>query len=413
VLRSVCHDPAPRLRKTNPETPAWLEELVARLLSKDPADRPASADEVVAGMERRDATLGQARRPHRMRPWLAAAAALVLCVAGLGVSDATGVTQLMPTVIRLVTGEGTLVVQVDDPTVKVAINGDELTITGAGIHEVRLKPGSHRVDTQRDGKLLGSDIVTIARGGRELVRVSHETPTSDAPPAPAPSAPSTIDFAAREAELRESIRLHPNVPAYRYHLALNLSDQKRYDEAVGEYRAVLELPGVGRGVRLYLAGTLQKQGKFAEAEEEFREYLLADPNEVAVLSQLAINLATQKKLVELEEIYRTILELEPGKHATRSQLGQLLRQTDRLGESEAELRAVIDERPQDAGAYYQLALTLETAGKWAEAEAAYREHQRISPNDLIRARLASVLRRQGKDAEADADCAKVPPRRCP
>ena len=40
------------------------------------------------------------------------------------VSDATGVTNIAATEIRIATGEGTLVVEVDDPNVTVTIEGD-------------------------------------------------------------------------------------------------------------------------------------------------------------------------------------------------------------------------------------------------------------------------------------------------
>ena len=63
-----------------------------------------------------------------------------------GFTEATGVTNLRATVIRIFTPEGTLVVEVDDPAVKVTIEGDGgLVITGAGLQEVRLQPGSYKV----------------------------------------------------------------------------------------------------------------------------------------------------------------------------------------------------------------------------------------------------------------------------
>lgn len=46
VLRRVCDDRHRPLREANPDVPAWLEAVVDRLLSKDPAGRFASADDV-------------------------------------------------------------------------------------------------------------------------------------------------------------------------------------------------------------------------------------------------------------------------------------------------------------------------------------------------------------------------------
>jgi serine/threonine protein kinase len=51
VLRQVSDQVPPPVRSLNPEVPAWLEALVARLLAKDPADRCQSAAEVAALLE--------------------------------------------------------------------------------------------------------------------------------------------------------------------------------------------------------------------------------------------------------------------------------------------------------------------------------------------------------------------------
>jgi len=62
-----------------------------------------------------------------------AAAALLLVLLGvLGSTEATGVTNVRGTVIRLFSPEGTLEVQVDDPEVSVKTDGSDLVITGAG-----------------------------------------------------------------------------------------------------------------------------------------------------------------------------------------------------------------------------------------------------------------------------------------
>jgi len=47
VLAKIVMAGAPRLRSTSPDVPLALDELVARLLAKEPADRPASAESVL------------------------------------------------------------------------------------------------------------------------------------------------------------------------------------------------------------------------------------------------------------------------------------------------------------------------------------------------------------------------------
>jgi hypothetical protein len=108
------------------------------------------------------------------RRWAAAAAGLLLLLGGLGFTEATGVTNVRGTVIRLFSPEGTLVVEVDDPEVSVKIDGSELVITGAGAREIRLKPGRYTVEASKDGKIVRRELVTVTKKGRQVVRVSQE-----------------------------------------------------------------------------------------------------------------------------------------------------------------------------------------------------------------------------------------------
>ena len=46
VLKRVCDDQARPIRELNPDVPPWLAGIIQRLMAKNPADRPASAQEV-------------------------------------------------------------------------------------------------------------------------------------------------------------------------------------------------------------------------------------------------------------------------------------------------------------------------------------------------------------------------------
>jgi hypothetical protein len=180
VLQAVREDTPRPAREVNRDVPAWLSELIARLHAKDPADRPTSAQEVA---ELLAGTVGhvsnvpglQARWKRAPRRWLWAAAAVVLLAAGLGVGEATGVTKVGGTVIRLFSPDGTLVVEVDDPDVSVTVDGGDVVITGAGAKEIRLKPGQYKVEASKEGTLVRRELVTVARNGRQVVRISKES----------------------------------------------------------------------------------------------------------------------------------------------------------------------------------------------------------------------------------------------
>jgi hypothetical protein len=193
VIRRVCDETPRPVREVNPDVPEPLCRLIWRLHAKRPADRPASATEVadllaglLAGLQgQRPAATPAAppapRRPGSPRRWRWAAAALVLLCAGLALGEAAGVTDVRGTVVRLFSPDGTLVLEVDDPDVSVAVDGTDVVITGAGAKEIRLKPGQYRVEASRDGKVVSRELVTVSRDGRRVVRVSKESaPLSEA-----------------------------------------------------------------------------------------------------------------------------------------------------------------------------------------------------------------------------------------
>ena len=195
VLRRVSEDRPRPIRETNPEVPDWLAAIVEKLHAKDPADRFASAAEVASLLGRCMAYLeqpGQQPPPfvaasapttrRKVRGWMVGVAALAVFAVGLGAARAYGVSDLadlVATVLRIKTPEGTLVIKVEDPEVKVRVDGEDVVISGAG-PEVRLtkRTGTHLVEKSKGG-VTREEIVTITRGGQRMVTASLE---SDSPP---------------------------------------------------------------------------------------------------------------------------------------------------------------------------------------------------------------------------------------
>lgn len=235
VLKRVAEDTPRPIREIIPEVPQWLCDLIAKLHAKKPEDRFQSAAEVAdllgqyleqlkqssatvlpeplapsgKGVECKNSpdTTGvsslRSREPvegsrgllsPRRRRVRAIAAAIMICLfAGLSLAEAVGVTNLRGIVLRVFTPDGTLVVETNDPAVKVTVEGDGgLVIAGAGLEEIRLRPGSYRVQASRGGEPvpLDKNLVEVARGDRTIVRVKLET-------AAAPSV--TVDAAERSA----------------------------------------------------------------------------------------------------------------------------------------------------------------------------------------------------------------------
>jgi serine/threonine protein kinase len=183
AMRRVCEDRPRPVREVNPDVPTWLADIIDKLLEKDPSKRIQTAAEVekllgsyLAHVQDPSGTsLPQpifSRKPERRsRRWLILTATILVLAGGLGLSEATGVTHLAATVIRIATGEGTLVIKVDDPTVQISLDGEVLSITGAGIEQLRLRPGQYQFRATKDGKPVKQELVRITRGGREVVQV--------------------------------------------------------------------------------------------------------------------------------------------------------------------------------------------------------------------------------------------------
>src|SRR5579883_1911087 len=192
VIRRVCDETPRPIREVNPDIPESVCRVIERLHAKKPADRPATAREVaellaglLADLQRPSSVsqVGNAPGPQERRkraPWWFWAAALVGLIAGLGMGETTGVTDVRGTVIRLFAPEGTLVVEVEDPGVNVTVDGSDVVITGAGAKEIRLKPGQYKVEASKDGKVVRQELVTVERNGRRVVRVSKEVEPTEA-----------------------------------------------------------------------------------------------------------------------------------------------------------------------------------------------------------------------------------------
>ena len=203
VFKRVIEESPQPIAEIVPQTPEWLCALIARLHSKKPEDRFASAVEVAELLgQNAGHTLGfsatvasptanstiveknlsflepsepvaASKRGYSTR-WKAAAVIAFIFLGCFGFAEAGGVTSFSSIVIRLFSPDGTLVVEVDDPGVSVRLDGTELVIAGAGVAEIRLRPGRYTVDATKNGNLLRHEIVTVTKNGREVVRVSQE-----------------------------------------------------------------------------------------------------------------------------------------------------------------------------------------------------------------------------------------------
>jgi serine/threonine-protein kinase len=213
VLRRVSDEEPRPVREVNPEVPEWLAAIIAKLHEKDPADRFQSAAEVAELLGRCLAYLqqptalslpalpkkkSQPAPRRRFSRWAGAAAAIAAVFAGLGATESAGVTHIakfVATVLRIRLSQGQeMVVETNDPEAKVKVDGDELSITGVGPQEIRVRAGD-RFAPAAGGVGASNDLITIDRGEQRTTRIRME---SARPPA-------EVSADARTAALRKAV----------------------------------------------------------------------------------------------------------------------------------------------------------------------------------------------------------------
>jgi hypothetical protein len=165
-------------REVNPKVPAALSDLIARLLAKDPDERPASAREVAAALEQMQShemttvrpggerkpaaatqTLAAPRSPaSRHKVWIG----LALGVLAAAVACIIFFTQ---------TPEGTVRIGIDDPAFEVTLTPTGTTVKGADTHEVKLEPGEHGLTIRRGAFEFHTEKFILKKGNTITLKV--------------------------------------------------------------------------------------------------------------------------------------------------------------------------------------------------------------------------------------------------
>jgi WD40 repeat protein len=165
----------PPVTARRPEVPPGLVAVVERMMAKDPAARYQTPAEVARALE----PFAGGGRHGRRRPLV------------LGALVAAALLAVAAAVLYVVTDQGTLVVQSDDPDVEVTVRQGGLTITDLKTNEkYRLKAGTYEVTPagDRPGLKVERDQVTIRRGEQVIVRATREKAAAVAL-VPRPAAP--------------------------------------------------------------------------------------------------------------------------------------------------------------------------------------------------------------------------------
>ncbi|MGL4420223.1 MAG: WD40 repeat domain-containing serine/threonine protein kinase, partial [Gemmataceae bacterium] len=160
---------APRTLRTT--IPVELDQLILKLLSKAPLDRP-SALELVHQIEAIQQRLARQRIRNRLRGPVFCMALLAL----LGTAYFAGAG-----IYRVATNRGELVIETDDPNIEVTIRGagEDVTIVDlVTTQKIELKAGEYQLQLGKPGKdlVLSADQFELRRGGKKVVEIRRIVP---------------------------------------------------------------------------------------------------------------------------------------------------------------------------------------------------------------------------------------------
>ena len=180
ITRVLFDNPEPVVT-ANPALPPALVALIDHLLAKDPADRPATAGEVVEALTAIESEFAARRARITRRRWLLAGVAAVL-VAGIGGGIAAQMLheeepKEEPRVVLPpppVPGE---VRFEPDPTVREIVltrDGEEQTVNVASDRVLSLPPGEYTLQPRGANHRLTlvPERITVTSGGQQTVKVS-------------------------------------------------------------------------------------------------------------------------------------------------------------------------------------------------------------------------------------------------
>jgi serine/threonine protein kinase/WD40 repeat protein len=161
----------PPLAALRPDLPAGLEQVVQRLLAKEPSERfqtPAEVAEALAPFAAGSPGVEKARR-SLWRSLAVAAAGLVLMLAAL-------------IAYRISTDNGDILIETDDPDVEVIVKQDEKLVTildGKTRQKVTLHTGEYTLSLAGDADGLKMDLpptFVLRRGDKKVVIIRRPPP---------------------------------------------------------------------------------------------------------------------------------------------------------------------------------------------------------------------------------------------
>ena len=206
-------------------------------------------------------------------------------------------------------------------------------------------------------------------------------------------------------QLKEIVRLEPEVQGHRYRLAQLQASQKRTDEAIATLRDAVKAKPDDVDAKLALATLIVAQKSFEEAEKELLGFVKASPKDLDLRLGVGRFYETNGKLEQAEAMYRDVIKDADDKAAgitARTRIASILIRSGKTEEAAKLVDEVLAKNPSDADALVMRAQLAIQRGAPEDAITDLRTALRDQPtNILLIAQLAQAYIRSGNLALAE------------
>jgi eukaryotic-like serine/threonine-protein kinase len=404
TLSRICSLRQPPVIKLRPEVPAALSDLVERLLAKDPAQRPASAEAVIAILDRVAADLPAERTTAREGPpaigpgesavkqdrgflrllrrrWKLALAAAAVLIAGVLV--------LQPGIRRAVRARL--------PAAKPATQAEPSTPyehyqQGMGRLERFYRPGQvdQAIESFKAARALDERYAPAYAGLAQAYWRKYR----------AEKDPTYLEQARGNAEY--ALELDRRLTAASVSLALIRLAQGDREAASQELDNVLKLDPDNADAHRGLGDLYATGGDPARAEQEYRKAAELRPGDLDLHSQLGGLYFHLGRYGEAETVYQHVITLDPTEYSSYKNLAAVYHMQGRYADAARALQKAL-ERKADPRVYNNLGILYLYQGLYPQALDALKEAVRLGPNDYqARGNLGDAYHwTPGKADEAD------------
>jgi len=168
-------------------------------------------------------------------------------------------------------------------------------------------------------------------------------------------------------------------------IGVSLIEQGRIDEAISGYTAALKLNPGDAVVHYNLASAYVIQGRIDEAISEYAAAIKLNPDSAEVHFYLGAAYKKQGRMNEAINEYHVVLKLNPGDAMSHNNLGNAYGKLGRMEEAINEYGTALKLKPDFIEAHYNLGNAYAKLGRMEEAVNEYRAALKLKP-DFIEAR---------------------------